>query len=162
MANKVEKTILTSSWITMIILLILFVPKNKLREAHVSFLFKQIITWLFGLLVVEKGLISYPFRLIFKKANHSSFTFEYFIYPALAVFFNLYFPEKRNNYIKVLYYLAHSGTITLFEMIALKYTQLIKYKQWSWYWSLISLWISYFITHSYYKWFFKYKKPEAV
>ncbi|MEH7272491.1 CBO0543 family protein [Neobacillus vireti] len=60
-----------------------FVPKNKIRHAPVIFLFKQVITWLFGLLVVEKNLIEYPFRLYFKKAYKGSFCFEYFFLPCI-------------------------------------------------------------------------------
>lgn len=81
-------------------LLIKFIPKNMVREAHVAFLFKQLITCLFGLLVVENGNIKYPYRFFFKKSTKSSFTFEYFVYPALNALFNTYYPEKRNKYIK--------------------------------------------------------------
>jgi hypothetical protein len=94
--HKAEKIIETSVWIIMTILLIKFVPRNRIREAWVIFLFKQFMTWIFGLVVVEKNLIRYPFRLFFKKATKTSFTFEYFVYPALCVLFNLYYPEKKN------------------------------------------------------------------
>ena len=79
MKFKVEKTIEISSWIVSSLLLVVFVKKDKLREALVSFLFKQGLTWVGGLLVVEKQLIYYPFRLFFKESNKSSFTFEYFV-----------------------------------------------------------------------------------
>jgi hypothetical protein len=41
--------------------ILLFIPKNKIRLAVVAFLFKQEITFLLGLMVVELGLIEYPF-----------------------------------------------------------------------------------------------------
>lgn len=66
MTYKAEKTILISSWIITALLLIRFVPKDKIRHAQVPFLFNQMITWFFGLLVVEKGLIEYPYRLFLK------------------------------------------------------------------------------------------------
>ncbi|WP_338036561.1 CBO0543 family protein [Metabacillus crassostreae] len=125
-----------------------------MKEAQVSFLFKQVMTWLFGLIVAEKKLISYPYRLFFKKANKASFTFEYFVYPALCSLFNLYFPEKKNNFFKILYYCFHTSTITVFEVIAEKYTNLINYKKWSWHLSFITNWCTYFLTRIYFKWFF--------
>jgi hypothetical protein len=155
MAHKKEKAIEISSWIIISILLLKFIPKNKLREAHVAFLFKQVVTWLLGLLIVEKKLIKYPFRTFFKKSIKSSFTFEYFVFPGLNALFNIYYPEKRNVYIKVLYYFIHTSTITLFELFALKYTKLIKYRKWRWYWSFLSISISYYIGRKYQKWFFK-------
>ncbi|WP_319830038.1 CBO0543 family protein [Bacillus alkalisoli] len=153
--DKLEKTIEISACVVTALLLIKFVPKNKFREAQVAFMFKQLVTWLFGLLVVEKNLISYPTRLFFKKTIKSSFTFEYFVYPALCTLFNLYYPEKRNSVIKLLYIFFNSSIITFFEAFAVKYTTLIKYKKWTWYWSFITMSLSYYISHIYYRYFFK-------
>jgi hypothetical protein len=162
LAHKVEKTILISSWVVTLLLLILFVPRERVREAQIPFLFKQVITWFFGLFVVEKGLIEYPYRLFFKKSNKSSFTFEYFVYPALCTLFNLYYPEKRNALIKVIYYFFHTSIITFLEIIAVKYTKLIRYKKWTWYWSFITLWITYYISRVYYRWFYKNQFSNAL
>lgn len=155
MKNKLEKSIEISAWVITFLLLIRYVPKNKIREAHVSFMFKQVVTWLFGLLVVEKNLISYPYRLFFKKANKASFTFEYFVYPALCSLFNLYYPEKRNNRAKLFYYFFHTVGIVIFEIFAVKHTKLIKYKNWTWYWSFLTVWTTYYLSRLYYRWFFK-------
>lgn len=157
MRNKLERTIEISSWVGITLLLLKYVPRDRIREAHVSFLFKQAITWLFGLLVVEKNLIKYPVRIFFKRANKASFTFEYFVYPALCSLFNLFYPEKRNNTSKLMYYFFHSGIITVFESFAVKYTKLIKYNRWSWYWSFITIWFTYYLSRIYYRWFFKDK-----
>jgi len=155
MNNKLDKTIELSAWIITSLLLFKYVPKNRIREAHISFLFKQVITWLFGLLVVEKGLISYPNRLFFKKAIKSSFTFEYFVYPAVCSLFNLYYPEKSNNVVKLIYYFIHTSIITFFEIFAVKYTNIIKYNNWKWYWSFITIWLTYYVSRIYHRWFYK-------
>ncbi|MFE8699846.1 CBO0543 family protein [Cytobacillus sp. FJAT-54145] len=154
MRNQLEKNIEIAAWIIASILLVKFIPRNKIREAHVSFLFKQVVTWLFGLVVVEKKLITYPFRTFFKRSNKASFTFEYFVYPALCSLFNVHYPEKRNNIIKIMYYLFHTSVITFFEIIAVKYTKLIKYNNWAWYWSFITIWSTYYLSRIYYRWFF--------
>ncbi|HWO98851.1 MAG TPA: CBO0543 family protein [Bacillus sp. (in: firmicutes)] len=153
--NKAEKAILISSWVIIPLLLIRFVPKNRIRHAQVPFMFTQVITWFFGLLITEKGLITYPYRLLFRKSYKSSFTFEYLVFPSLSVFFNLYYPEKRNILIKALYYLSYTSFVTVFELIAVKYTKLIRYKKWNWYWSFITICITYYISRLHYRHFFK-------
>lgn len=160
--HKLERTIEISAWIVMIFLLLIFVPRNKIREAHVAFLFKQVVTWIFGLFVVEKNLISYPYRLFFRKANKASFTFEYFVYPALCSLFNVHYPEKRNYFYKFSHYFFYTAVITVFEAIAYKYTKLINYKKWTWYWSFLTIWFTYYISRIYHKWFFKDKLNARV
>ncbi|WP_078554982.1 CBO0543 family protein [Bacillus alkalicellulosilyticus] len=155
MAKKVDTTIEISAWIITSIFLLIFIPKNKIREAHLSFLFKQIITWLFGLVVVETKLISYPHRTFFKRANKASFTFEYFVYPSLCSLFNVHYPEKSHYFKKILYYGFHTSLITVFEVILVKYTDLIRYPKWKWYWSFTTIWMSYYISRVYFRWFFK-------
>lgn len=160
MKKKLDRNIELSAWGITAILLLIFVPKKRIREAQIAFLFKHIITWLFGLLVVEKKLIIYPKRLFFSKAIKSSFTFEYFVYPALCALFNLYYPEKRPAYIKMLYYFFHTSVIAGFELFAVKYTNLIKYKKWTWYWSFITVWLTYYVSHLNHKWFYRNKESE--
>ena len=150
-----EKTVMASCYAISIFLLIKFVPKDKLRQATVSFLSKQFITWLFGTLVVEKGLIKYPYRPFYKKTYKASFDFEYFFYPVFSVLFNLYYPVKANKWMKILYYFINTSLLTVGEVLIHRYTKLIKYKRWKWYWSFITMWISNYVSHVFYKWFFK-------
>jgi hypothetical protein len=155
--SKVDKTIEISAWIVLSLILIKFVPKNKVREANLAFLFMQMITWFFGLLVVEKKLITYPSRLLFKKSSKTSFTFEYFFYPAVCSLFNVFYPENMNAFIKSMYYLFYTSFITIFEIFAVKYTKLIHYKKWTWYWTSITIWSTFYISRIYFRWFFKDK-----
>ncbi|MBB6444220.1 CBO0543 family protein [Bacillus benzoevorans] len=155
MKNNKENTIEGSVWFIMTLLLFIFVPKKRIREAIVIFIFKQSITWLFGLLVVEKGLIRYPKRLFFKKATKTSFSFEYFVYPSLCVLFNLYYPVKRNILFKSLYYLFYTFIITGFELFALKFTRLISYKGWKLSWTFSTIFFTFLLSHLFHDWFFK-------
>lgn len=156
-----EKIIIISSYIISALLLFNFVPKDKIRHATIPFLFTQVITWLFGLLVVEKNLIEYPYRLFFKKTYKASFCFEYFFYPVFCVLFNLYYPKKRNIWIKSLYYFLYTSLITGLEVLIVKYTKLIRYKKWAWYWSFITMWFSNYLSHRFYKWFFNNKYYDS-
>lgn len=149
-----DKGILISTWFITAFLILKFVKKNEIKQAILAFQFKQMITWLFGLLVVEKGLIKYPVRE-FKKANKTSFSFEYFIYPAISAIFNVRYPENKGKGTKFLYYLFHTGFITILEVFIEKYTDLVTYVRWKWYWTFISIGILYYISRLFYCWFFK-------
>jgi hypothetical protein len=58
--NRKENAIECFAIGAMTLLLYIFVPRNKIRDACTIFFSKQLVTWFFGLLVVEKNLISYP------------------------------------------------------------------------------------------------------
>ncbi|WP_420491016.1 CBO0543 family protein [Neobacillus drentensis] len=72
----------------------------------------------------------------------------------------MYYPEKRNKFIKSLYYLFHTLLVIVPELIALKYTKLIRYPNWKWYWSFITIWLSYFLSRMYQRWFFQNKNQK--
>lgn len=148
-----EKLIQLASWIITTVLLLLLVPKDKIRDANVIFLFKQFLTWGTGLLVVEKNLIIYPVRL-FKKATRTSFTFEYYVYPAICVFFNLYYPFGGSLERQALHYVLFTSGITIFELILERHTQLITYTKWAWYWTWITIFATFMASNFYYRWFF--------
>ncbi|WP_240689264.1 CBO0543 family protein [Ammoniphilus sp. YIM 78166] len=138
----------------MLILLWKFVPKEKIRQAHVAFLIMQAFTWFIGFLVVELKMIEYPIRF-FDYASRASFTFEYFVYPAICVIFNLHYPEAASLLKKVLYYLSYIVTLTIIEIGLEKYTLLITYISWDWRWTFISTALTLFLSRKYLKWFFQ-------
>lgn len=151
--------VIATAWIVTVVALIIFVPKDKIREAQVIYLFKQLITWLFGLAVVELRLIEYPVRLL-SYANRTSFTFEYFIYPSLCVIFNLRYPQNDSYFRQFLYYSYYCTAMTLLEVFVERYTNVITYLHWSWYVTWITLFITFYISRSYYVWFFKIKRSK--
>lgn len=153
-----ENIIQILAWIITAGFLVWLVPKNKIRDANVIFFFKQLITWVFGLIVVELRFIEYPVRL-FPKATQASFTFEYFVYPAFCVIFNLYYPEGKSWARQLIHYFLFVAGITVFEIILELNTQLIKYINWAWYWTAVTLFATFFLSRVYYKWFFKLGKP---
>jgi len=156
---SLELIILILSYIVLIFLLIKYVSKDKIREAQVIFLFKQVMTWLLGFIVVEHKLISYPQRL-FAYAARTSFTFEYFIFPAISILFNLYYPFEKGLFRKLCYYFSYVSTITLIEVVLERYTELIEYHNWHWYWTWLSLCTTFYLSNKYYRWFFKIKKSN--
>jgi hypothetical protein len=151
---KLEILILILSIALAIFLLWKFVPMGKIIDAHVSFLFMQVQTWIYGAIVVENRLIEYPVRFLYY-AYRVSLVFEYFIFPTISVLFNLYFPSRKGIIHKILYIITYPTVITIFEVILEKYTDVITYLHWSWYWSWLTMLITLLISYKYYNWFFK-------
>lgn len=156
--NK-DLIILFSAWVITIIMLILFIPKSKIREAQLVFLFKLSITWLIGLLVVEFRLIEYPVEL-FRYATKTSFSFEYFIFPSICAVFNINYPNKKSYLRQFMHYFYFCTTMTILEVLCEKYTNIIKYIHWTWYLTWITLFITFFLSRKYYIWFFRLRDTK--
>ncbi|UUZ82806.1 hypothetical protein LJK88_01870 [Paenibacillus sp. P26] len=132
------------------------VPGEKKRRAQAAYLFFGMPMWILGLTVVEAGWIEYPVR-DFRVASQTSFVFEYLAFPTVSVYFNLYYPQHRSRWIQCLYYTGFASGLTLPEYFIEKYTQLIEYKGWAWYWSFISITLTLWLSRRFYEWFFRLK-----
>jgi hypothetical protein len=151
---NLERWILIGAIIVSILAILTFIPRNKAREAWVLFLFLQVITWPAGLFAVEMGWIEYPVQLI-KGVNHynrTSFTFEFFIFPIVAIVFSLYYPNVK-WFGSLIYYVCFAGFFTIIEVILERTTRLVEYHGWTWYWTLITVIISLYFNHKYYMWY---------
>ncbi|AAK76769.1 hypothetical protein BJV85_003865 [Clostridium acetobutylicum] len=157
---NIDYILILMGWIITIILLFKFIPRNKLCEAQVAFLFKLSITWVSGLVVSQLGLIVYPVRF-FPNANKTSFSFEYFIYPSICALFITNYPEKKSRFQKFMYYFYFCTYITIAEVFVERYTNILKYVHWTWYETWITLFITFFISRTYNLWFFKLLKKEG-
>lgn len=131
-----------------------FIPQARLREASISYLFLLFVSWFAGLLVVELNLIKYPVREL-ASVNKTSFTFEFFVYPVIGIFFNLFYPENRSRLLRFLYSSAICTGIIIPEVIIERYTDLIEYVHWTWYVSWISVFATLSLLRLFYSWFFK-------
>jgi hypothetical protein len=152
-----ERALLIAAWAITTAVLILFVPKDQIREAFVIFAFKQILTWVLGLSVAELGLLEYPVRE-FANATKTSFCFEFYVYPSVCVIFNLYFPEGKKKLIKVMHYVYYCSLITVIEVLIERYTNIIDYVHWHWSITWISLFLTFYATRKFYLWYFKLNK----
>jgi hypothetical protein len=147
--------------VIMAVLLLIFVRRDMIRQAIIIFLFKQLLTWLLGLIVVEFGLIVYPIRF-FPNATKSSFTFEYLIYPAICVIFNLHYPNGKSRIRQFLHFVYFCSAITVVEVLCERYTDIIKYIHWTWYATWISLFLTFYISRKFYVWFFKNENSDSA
>ncbi|WP_199614807.1 CBO0543 family protein [Paenibacillus alkalitolerans] len=156
---KMESMILVSVWITAFSLFF-FIPRKKFRLAQTALLFKQMLTWIIGLVVVELGWIEYPVRE-FASVIRSSFTFEYLAYPIICGLFNARYPENRSLLFKLFYYSSYCTVITVVELLIEINTNLVNYIHWSWYWTWITLFITFFMSRKFSKWFFSISVPKG-
>lgn len=153
----VEKVIFLVVWIFCFISLC-FIPKQNYREVSFIFLFAQLPSWIFGLLVVENGWLEYPVREL-AKANATSFTFEFLVLPIMCIYFNLYYPSRKSIYRKLIYYLGFLGIFTLLEYCIERYTLIINYVHWEWYITFITMGVFIYFVRTVYKWFFDIERP---
>ncbi len=151
-----EYLILIAAWLIGIFSLFVFIPKNQIRQAWVLFLFKQALTWSLGHIVAEYELIRYPVRLL-THASRTSFTFEFFIYPVICIFFNLYYPHNKKLSRQAMHYIVYCSSIALVEVVLEIYTDVIEYVHWNWFVTWISLGITFYFSRQFYLWFFKQK-----
>ncbi len=148
------------AWVVTIPTLLLLIPKKKISVAVVAFLGKQFVTWLLGLIVVQLGLIEYPVRL-FPKANMTSFTFEFLVYPSICAIFIVHYPQNKSRLTQLLYYAVYCTAITIVEVLVERYTDIIVYKHWHWYTTWLSLFATLYITKKFVDWFFRRVEKEA-
>jgi hypothetical protein len=158
--HSLEKLIIGFQWLAGLIS-IWFIPKEKFREASFIYLIAQVPAWILGLSVVEAGLIIYPARL-FSEVNGTSFTFEFFILPMVSIFFNLYYPAQKNKLAKAFYYIRILSAFTFAEYLTEKYTEILTYIHWHWYFTWLSMGLVIYIVRATYKWFFKLGKPFSL
>ncbi|WP_110111808.1 CBO0543 family protein [Bacillus sp. CGMCC 1.16541] len=151
----IDRWILIVILLFSVVLLFLFVPRKKVRDAVIIAIFLQFITWPAGLLAVEMEWIHYPVQLFPKENqfNRSSFTFEFFLFPVVAILFSIYYPKQASWWRIMLYTIGFVGAFTLIEVIVEQTTNLVQYDEWKWYWTFISVTIALLLNHIYYRWF---------
>ncbi|MCZ8514005.1 hypothetical protein O9H85_16560 [Paenibacillus filicis] len=133
---------------------LVLVPNDRRRESQAVFLFFGLVTWVLGLAAVEAGWLTYPVRE-FQSATQTSFVFEFLAFPVVSIYFNLYFPQGRSPWIQAGYGGAFAAAITVPEFFIEKYTQLIEYHGWTWYWTFVSVMLTLWVSRLFYVWFFR-------
>lgn len=136
------------------ILIYSFIPRDKMRTAQIVFFFNQTINWLFGLSVVEKGLVKNTLRL-FNKASKANFGLVFLVFPVISAIYIVNYPVKRPLWTKVIYNFLFITIPSIFEVLLESYTKLFTYKRWHWIYSLFFRAVFYFSSLAFWKWFFE-------
>jgi hypothetical protein len=141
-----------SIWVISIILILVFIPKKRIREAAISFMFTQLLTWIFGLLVVYFGLLSYP-KHFMANATDTSFTYEFLAFPVVSAIMNVRFPSGKPILLKIGYFLLFPTFLTGMEIILVHYTDLIVYNHWFWFISWVTISVTILVALGFHNWF---------
>lgn len=147
--------------IIVIFLLFLIVPKNRMREAWLNFIFFQSLTWGAGVILAEYDLVKSTFRM-FPKATTQNFFNDFIIFPVFSVLYYFLFPYHRNRYIQCIFVLGATIFISIYDFSVEKFTDMKRYIHWSVFnqfilaliFNLGSLWFT--------KWFFKKSKERNM
>ncbi|MDF2958391.1 MAG: hypothetical protein K0S39_126 [Paenibacillus sp.] len=150
----IDRLVESAVWGVGALLILLFVPKKKYREAWISFLFMSVPIWISGLFVVQFGLVEYPSRFM-AAAMNTSFTYEFFALPVISVLYNQYYPSDKSLPLRLGYILSYSIVLTVTEIILEAYTDLVEYIHWNWFMTFLSVMLILQVSYWFYVWFIK-------
>jgi hypothetical protein len=149
-----ETLILIVSWGIAIVLLIWKVPRNKIKDAQIVFLFAQSLGWLYVFVQSYFNNLVFPIRE-FPKATDMLVSLHFIIYPTFCVFFVLYFPETSKKWKIILHYLVFVFLNQSYEMLLERYTKLIDYKHLNALWGFLIKTLVYYCIYRFYRWYIK-------
>ncbi|MDT8901549.1 CBO0543 family protein [Anaeroselena agilis] len=148
-----EQIITITSAAIALLLLIFAVDWRYFRDWVVVFLFKCTVDFLWGSAVVSLKLIEYPDRL-FPRYYDTSILFEIWVFPVLCILYNQ-LTRTRGLTAAVGYALLFSAGITALEYPLEYYTNLIEYKNWTWFTSFYTITATFLISRAFiafYRW----------
>ena len=128
------------------------IPAHRRREAHVIFLFQELVTGFLGLVVVENDWYSVREMQV---GTTSSIVYEYICYPVVTAYFNLYYLRRRKRPVQLAYYVLVVSALTAPEYFIEKYTALIDYEKRHWYYTFLSLLATLLLSRLFYSLFFR-------
>lgn len=153
--------VLIGLWVVLPIILLKVVPRDRVREAMATFMFFQMLTWLFAIGLTYAGLLEAPVRFL-KHATKISFTMEYLVFPTAAVLFQLKFPVESNFMRRLLHYLFWVGIILSFMFLLGKFTDIMDVKTDNLIRSFFNFLIELWLCRRYVCWLLSGKELEKV
>ncbi|TYS47635.1 CBO0543 family protein [Bacillus infantis] len=145
--NKFEKNTLRFLLVFGLISFINLMRKPPVKDWMLIFLFKGYISSILDKLLVRKGYITYPVKLV--KSFDVSFIFDYLLYPVTCVYFNQV--TKSSSPMGILIKsVCFSGPMAIVEHFFEKRTRLIRFKKgWSSATSFYSLTLTFLISRAF-------------
>ncbi|MGM0791359.1 MAG: CBO0543 family protein [Bacillota bacterium] len=145
--NKFEKNTLRFLLVFGVISFINLMRKPPVKDWMLIFLFKGYLSSIIDKLLVRKGYIIYPVKLV--KSFDVSFIFDYLLYPIACVYFNQV--TRTSSLIGILMKaLCFSLPMALVEHFFEKRTSLVKFKKgWNSLISFFSLTITFLISRTF-------------
>jgi hypothetical protein len=132
-----EKNLLVFLLLFGLVSLVNLIRKPPVKDWVIIFLLKGFLSSILDKLIVKKGYISYPVKLL--KLFDTSFIFDYLLFPITCVYYNQITHQKKLKTIitRVFYF---SIPMTIVEQWIENKTNLVKYKKgWNWSYTFITL-----------------------
>ncbi|MEH7384255.1 CBO0543 family protein [Bacillus sp. JJ1521] len=153
--------ILILLWIGIPVVLWKGVPRSRLREAIATFLFFQMLTWVFAIGLTYAGLLESPVRF-FPHASKVSFTNEFLVFPSVAVFFQLSFPKNAAYKRRVFHYMLWVGIILFIMLLLGTFTNTMTVNKESMLRSFFNFIIELWLCRQYVLWITEQPLPSGV
>jgi len=141
--------------------ILMLVSKKNMKKAFLAFLVTQVFTWPLGLLFVALGKIQYPVRL-FPKAIDNSFLGGFILNPIVFAIYYIHYPRNIKLKWRCLCTLLIIAIPACIEFAESKFTNLVRYKNWSPFYTWLLGIPIYFIMIKYLDWFFKNISNQGV
>lgn len=152
----VERLILVAMWLFGFVGLILFIPRKDRRKGFLALMMFQAIIWLCDLPAFKYGLLSAPVRE-FPKATDLALTINYFFYPVLFSIFYVHKRVKGSLWSRFKYFIVWISSITMFDIVIERYTDLLEYGFLTWYGMWMYIGFLFYVSQVCCNWFFKDK-----
>lgn len=135
-------------------LLIRIVPRNRLREAFIAFLFNQMITWSIGTLLFQSGRVVSPVRP-FPNATHAYFWDGFVFYPAIAVLYYFSTTSTSRHRSVLITTAMFSLVLILWEFVEINWTDARRYVDWNYAYMFFLAAAAFFLTRWFTLFFFR-------
>lgn len=158
-----EQIITILSIVIALLLLIFAVDWRYFRDWIVIFLFKSVLDCVWGEPVVKLKLLEYPVRLL-HKYYETSILFELWVFPILCILYNQV-TRERGLWPSLYYAVLFSAGMTAIEYPIELYTNLIRYKHWSWFTTFFTLLITFLMSRvfiAFFRWGCDYFGRDTV
>lgn len=153
MIINLDQFIMLIAAVVSLALLIFAVNWHYFRDWIALFFFKCTLDFIWGSAVENLDLLEYPVRLL-PEYFETSLLFEAWVLPILCILYNQT-TRKRGLGGIIWYALLFSALITAIEYPLELYTNLIKYKGWSWFTSYYTLTLTFLASRvfiAFYRW----------
>jgi hypothetical protein len=142
-----ELIITVAATVATLLLLIFAVDWRYFRDWVVVFLFKCTLDFIWGSPVVAMKMIEYPDRIL-PHYYDTSILFELWVFPVLCILYNQITRTRGLTAIVGYAFLFSAGIVAL-EYPIERYTDLIEYKNWTWFTSLYTLILTFLMSRTF-------------
>lgn len=137
-----EKVILYAMFVGGLLFFFYSLRKPPIKDWLLAFFITGYFALILGVMVVESGMLSYPVTIF--PYFDSSPLFELVLFPVLS----LHYYQTTYHYSFKGYLLKgfmYTSILTITEVLLEKFTDLVQYNTWKWYYTFISVYVFFVI-----------------